>query len=143
MRLTITVALVVLAATGVEAGQSRECTQEEAMQAETEAARLRDWAAVYDSFTRFAHCDQGAIGEGYSDTVVRLLTRQWEEVADLQRLTARNKRFEQFVVHHIDALMTREDLQVIAENARSRCPTQAKRLCRVIEDKLRLLENRS
>jgi hypothetical protein len=143
MRRVIAVALVVLVATCVQAGQSRGCTQKEAMQAENEAARLPDWGAVYASFTRFAHCNQGAIGEGYSDTIVRLLTRQWGEFADLHRPTAKNKRFERFVLGHIDALMTREDLRLIAENAGSRCPSQAKRLCRVIEDKLRLLQNRS
>jgi hypothetical protein len=137
------VLLAVLAATSVQAGQTTVCTQKEAMQAEDEAARLPDWPAVYRSFTRFAQCDQGAIGEGYSDSIVRLLTQQWDQVAALQRLTARDKRFEQFVLRHIDALMTREDLRLIAENAQSRCPSKAKRLCRVIEGKLRLLQNRS
>jgi hypothetical protein len=55
--------------------QKKTCSQEEAIQAETEASTLKDWTAVYISFKRFSHCDDAAISEGYSDAVGRLLAK--------------------------------------------------------------------
>lgn len=133
----LAVALLVLVATAAAAGQKRVCTREEAIQAEEESDRLIDWSAVYRSFARFAHCDNGAIWEGYSDSIARLLALHWERLEDLRRLAAADRRFERFVLRHIDGLMTMEQQKLILENARLRCPSNAKRLCRLIESRAR------
>ncbi|HEV7817019.1 MAG TPA: hypothetical protein VGP06_18215, partial [Janthinobacterium sp.] len=67
------------------ASQNKICTREEAIQAETEASSLKDWDAVYRSFKRFSHCDDAAIGEGYSDVVGRLLTTDWAHFHAVER----------------------------------------------------------
>ena len=130
-------ALLILVATGAQAGQKRVCSQAEAMQAEEESDRLSDWPAVYRSFKRFAHCDDGAIWEGYSDSIARMLASRWEQLEDLRRLVVADKGFERFVLRHIDGLMTTEQQQLILENARARCPSNAKRLCGLIEKRAR------
>jgi hypothetical protein len=125
-----------------EAAEQQTCTRDEAMQAEDEAVALRDWTAVYRSFKRYAHCDDGAISEGYSDSIARLLTREWKRVGDLERLTASDKSFEQFILHHIDETDLPEELKRISENARMRCPPKATRLCRLIAARVRELFSR-
>jgi hypothetical protein len=112
------------------------CTQEEAIQAETESSTLQDWDSVYQAFRRFAHCDDGAISEGYSDSIARLLTRKWDDIGRADALTANDKKFESFVLRHIDDLMSPVQAKTIEENARIHCPTGVEHLCKQIESRL-------
>lgn len=115
----------------------KACSRVEEFQAETEIEGLNDWPLVYRAYLRFGHCDDGAIAEGYSDTVIRLLTDQWDQIAELNRLALLNNKFEKFVLHHIDELATKNDLQTILKNTQKSCPKKAQRLCRSIEDAVR------
>lgn len=109
--------------------KERICTQQEAMEAEVESSSLEDWAAVYRAFVQFGHCDDAAISEGYSSTVARLLTRDWQKFETLHRLTVRNRGFETFIVRHIDQLWSMDEAKAAANNARAHCPKNARRLC--------------
>lgn len=44
-----------------------DCTLQEAFAAERTASTLRSWPEVHSAFIRYGHCDDGAIGEGFSD----------------------------------------------------------------------------
>jgi hypothetical protein len=65
-----------------------ECSKSQELAAETEAGSLKSWAAVHRSFTRYGHCDDGAIGEGYSDSVTILLADHWDALPQLTTLAA-------------------------------------------------------
>ena len=127
--------VVVIMGLAVRADASQKlCTDVEAGQAQREADQLRDWNSVYRSFKRFAQCDQGSIGEQYSDSVSRLLVHDWKHLDALLRLTASDPNFEQFVIRHIDETMSEDEAALIINNARLHCPAEAKRLCRSITD---------
>lgn len=133
----LAIALLLLFSMNANSAQPRVCSREEARRAEDEAARLPDWKAVYRSFKRYAHCDDGAIGEGYSDSVGGLRAREWIRLDELRRLTSSDKRFEQFVLRHVDETIPADELKLIVDNARFRCPAKAERLCRLIEARAR------
>lgn len=108
---------------------TKRCTQAEATQAEKEADSLKDWDQVYRAYKRFSHCDDGAIAEGYSDSVTKLLADDWKSFNRLLVLTNRNKGFRSFVLKHIDESVPGDRLATIANNARSECPAGGKHLC--------------
>lgn len=110
------------------------CTPNQARQAEAEANQLNDWDSMHRSFKRFAQCDEGTIAEEYSDSVSHLLARNWGQLDALLRLIASDRRFEQFVVRHIDESMTEDDANLIINNARLHCPQGAKQFCKLIVD---------
>jgi hypothetical protein len=110
------------------------CTQDEAIRAEQESNRLNDWNSVYLSFQRFAHCDDGAISEGYSDSIGRLLSVNWKDFPRLLTLTTDDQKFERFVIKHIDETVPKKVLDIIIENASNKCPTDGTRLCRLIKE---------
>jgi hypothetical protein len=112
----------------------RVCTDVEAEHAQREADQIKDWGSLYRSFKRFSHCDQGATGEQYSDSVSRLLVHDWKHLDALLRLTASDRGFEQFVIRHIDETMSEDEAALVINNARLHCPPEAKRLCRSITD---------
>ncbi len=110
----------------------KPCTKQEAMQAEEEADHLDNWNAVYQSFKRFSHCDDGGIAEGYSDAVGKLLADHWNQFPDLVKLATSDQRFQSFVVRHIDETIPADTLKKTAQNAKSRCPGNAAGLCKLI-----------
>jgi hypothetical protein len=115
-------------------GAKRPCTEAEAARAEKEVDSLRTWDEIYHSYRKFSQCDDGAIGEGYSDAVGNLLANGWGRLPRLVTITKRDKSFEQFVLKHIDESLTDDTLLKISKHARSECPASAKRLCGVIAD---------
>lgn len=114
-------------------GPQTICTREQAIKAEAEAEKLTDAKSIYRFYKRFRHCDDGAIAEGYSDSVVRLLAHNWGEMERLNEFTSSDKQFERFILRHTGETMTREDQQAILDNVRKRCPVQAHRLCGLLK----------
>ncbi len=116
----------------VDAAQ-KVCAKEEAYQAEGETDNLKTWDIAYGFYKRFAHCDDGAIAEGFSDAVGRLLADDWKHFERLRELCSSDKRFKNFVLKHIDMTISVDVLQKIINNTRLRCPDSAKELCKAIE----------
>lgn len=98
------------------------CTKEMALQAETEVPTLRSWAAVYDGFKKFQHCDDGGVAEGFSESITQLLASNWDTHTEL---ADRDEAFLSFILRHIDESTPSERLKRIEENAATRC-TEAK-----------------
>jgi hypothetical protein len=111
----------------------KTCTWEDAKSAEAVAATVKTWKQLYQQFERYGHCDDGAIGEGSSEAVSRLLTEQWESIRNLEALGASNPAFRKFVMRHINETVPTERLARIAKNAATRCSSRLKSLCRDIE----------
>jgi len=105
------------------------CSVNAAIAAENEASSLRNWAAMYESFRRYRYCDDGAVAEGYGESVSKLLAEQWETLSDLQDRIAMELAFQTFVVHHINEMSNRVRIDRIEKNASERCPPNAKQLC--------------
>lgn len=114
------------------AANQKPCNTSEERQAFSEADGLKDWDALHRSFIRFGHCDDGAIAEGYSDTVGRLLARDWEHIGTLGKLVVSDKKFESFVLRHIDETLPTGTLKAIANHAEKSCPADETALCRKI-----------
>lgn len=111
----------------------KQCSREDAIQAEKEASTLADWDTVYKAFKRYGHCDDASIGEGYSETVGRLLAKEWQHFGRLVQLVKISKSFERFVIRHVDETVPGDDLRQIVENARMKCPLNAQRLCGLVK----------
>jgi hypothetical protein len=108
---------------------TKKCTKAEAMKAEEEAGSLKNWDQLYRSYKRFSQCDDGAIAEGYSESITKLLAEDWKNSNRLLVLTNRSKTFRSFVLKHIDETVPGDRLASIANNARSECPAGSRNLC--------------
>ena len=75
-----------------------ECTKQEAIAAETTSSTIRSWKELEANFHKYGHCDDGAIAEGYSETVSFLMESKWPDF-----LTYKMKKpFFDFVKKHVD-----------------------------------------
>jgi len=141
MKSVILFCLLLASTVGLLASEkAKPCTREDAIRAEEEASSLRSWAEVYKSYKNFAQCDDVGIGEGYSQSIARLLSDQWNSADQLNRLTSHDKGFERFVLRHVDELMTPDQANKIRDNAEAHCPAHARRLCTEIEGQLNVPE---
>jgi len=117
--------------------RQKECTDEEAKIAIDQSDQLKDWRSAYEFFKRFGHCDDGAVADGFSDSVAKLLAKDWKHLGVLDRLFSNDKDFKNFVFRHIDETADTDDLKAIVKNAKLRCPSGKATLCKLLEHKAR------
>lgn len=111
--------------------QHKPCTQAQNIQAEEESESLRSWDALYNSYRRYAHCENVSAAEGYSESVARILVNHWQTLPRLAQLVRKDQGFARFV--RVDATMDMNDVAKIKDNSIHRCPAGLTSLC----DKLR------
>jgi len=100
------------------------------MEALDVASTIRDWSVLYGAYSKYKKCDDGAIAEGFTESVVRMLADDWGSTAKLGPLAKRNRRFLAFVYRHINESADEKDLEKIVENVRtSDCEGISRSIC--------------
>jgi len=105
-----------------------ECTREEAIQAEATAAYIKTWSALEVHFNKYSHCDDGAISEGYSESVSFLLYSQWKEFLNYPM----NDQFYWFIIKHNDETWEFNRTKAISKFAKENCNQSKKAICDAI-----------
>jgi hypothetical protein len=108
-----------------------------------EADRLRTWNALHQSYKRYAACDDGAIAEGYSESVGSILSNHWETLPRLASLSNSDHSFKKFVLRHLDATLDTAQLKKIRVSAIHHCAAEQQPLCEQIKNaaEKELIEN--
>jgi hypothetical protein len=130
LRVCILFSLIVilsLAQTGL--AKRRPCADVEGRRALDEADTIRSWDALHGSYSLYRQCDDGAIGEGYSESVARILVDHWTTLPQLARVAANDIEFRAFVMKHVDATLNGNDLAKIRKNAQTQCPKGLRATC--------------
>lgn len=109
------------------------CSQKEAQEAEEDSGIVRSWEQSYLLFQRYKHCDDGAIAEGFSESISVLLSAHWTDISSLGKTIKFDPSFYKFVIKHIDETVPTERLRQIEHNASTQCPQNLKKLCRDIQ----------
>ena len=112
--------------------ETRICTKEESIEAEG-LATAQSWDELHQQFKRYVHCDDGAIGEGFSESVSILLAEHWGDIGQLGAILKSDPAFRKFVIQHINDTVPIDRLERIVKNVDKRCPRNLKKLCRDIE----------
>lgn len=120
-------ALLTLAQNGMYCQAS--CSRAQAEKADRESSKLETWQALHQSFLRYSGCDDGSIAEGYSQSVSKLLVNDWSSFTHAVSLFDKDKSFFNFVVKHVNATLTENDLKAIRTNCTRSCPTGSSRYC--------------
>jgi hypothetical protein len=126
-RCSFVVGLLLYASTGI--AQQTPCSDTEAQRAEVEADTFRSWDDLYKSYRLYRRCDDGAIGEGYSESVARILVDHWITLPKLAHLARKDADFRTFVLKHVDETLNKSDVDKIKANAKNRCPSGLHHLC--------------
>jgi len=95
-------------------------------------AQPENWGSLYRLFKKFGQCNDGEISDGTSYYVGQLFLKRWTHLDRLNRLIASDKSFGKFVLRHIDATLSEDELKVIADKSRLHCPVGQAELCRQV-----------
>jgi hypothetical protein len=109
--------------------QKRGCGDVEGQHVFDEAITLRSWDAPYKSYKLYRQCGDGAVGAGYSESVARILSDHWNTLPELARLARKDSQFRAFVIGHVDAALTMDDVRRIRTNAKTQCPMGVRTVC--------------
>jgi hypothetical protein len=121
--------IVTFCSTQAGYAQQHHCTDAESRRAIDEVAMLRSWDALYSSYRSYRQCDDDAIGEGYSQSVIYILVEHWRTLPQLGRLVKNDARFRRFVLGHLDATVNIADVQMVKHKARTQCPSDLRTFC--------------
>jgi hypothetical protein len=95
---------------------------------------IMNWATLHDAYLRFLPCDDGAIAEGFTDIVVRILAYRWASLGELRTIAKNDPGFLCFVYRHITSSADPHDLQQIQNNLKKHgCSKASRKVCREIE----------
>jgi len=101
--------MMLIAAAAPAASTNRACPSQMYQRAEFTLAHAKiGWPELLKHWTAFRACDDGALGENYSDIVVKNLAHRWTEITVLSALSKRQPEFRQWAVAHIDATASDE-----------------------------------
>ena len=89
--------------------QQRPCTGAEAQRAEMTADTLHSWEALYEWYKLYGQCGEGGGGEGYAESVARILVDHWTTLPRFADLAKKDSRFQRFVVAHIGTTLDIND----------------------------------
>ena len=92
-----------------------------------------DWSSLFKHQRVFASCDDGELGEGYSEAVANLFAQRWDQFGTFVALAKAHLDFQNWAIRHIDATVSDDDLNRIILNSNT-CINNAavEKLCRVI-----------
>jgi hypothetical protein len=120
---------MMLSSAQVGHAQKQGCSDAAARRALDEAVTLRTWDTLYTSFKAYRQCDDGAIAEGYSESVARILVDHWKTLPELNRIAQKDAQFRHFVLRHLDATLNMDDVEKVKRKAMTQCPSGLNRLC--------------
>jgi len=110
------------------------CTIEQAKEIEEKASTLKTWDQVFNAWQLFNHCDDGAIAEGFSESITLILFNHWAEKGHLIELIKENPDFEKFILKHIDQTVPSDRLSKLGHKAKMQCIDSTHDFCMKVLD---------
>ena len=104
---------------------AEECTRDQEIVAEISAGAIETWFILEAHHRLLGHCDDGAIAEGYRDTIASLLANRWEAFGEYSM----GPEFESFILRHINETWPAEEWRLVRKLAAERCPQSKKVIC--------------
>lgn len=108
---------------------SKTCSKRDEIHVERLAAKVTNWNQLHKLYKRYHQCDDGAIAEGFSESISIILSQSWGQLGSLQLIINKDTSFETFILNHLDETLPEERLQMIEKLARNSCPGSARKLC--------------
>jgi hypothetical protein len=93
------------------------------------ADTLRNWDALRRSYKEFGNCDDGAVAEGYRESVARIFADHWNALPRFAQLAENDPPFRAFVIRHIDTTLNTNDVEKIKKAALTHCPSGLRKTC--------------
>jgi hypothetical protein len=125
----LAVALLATVLSGAAAAQ-KACTKAEEVNAQKAIDRVSTWSSLSSTWKSFKHCDSGAIGEQFTDAVLRLVI-DWKGVNQLAD-AMKDPDYKAFILTHLKSPEAKSDAPDVYSRAKANCPKGLEDWCKEI-----------
>lgn len=133
-RSALAVTLFALTLAGPAAAQ-KACSKAEEANAQKAIDRVSSWATLNSTWKSFRHCDSGAIGEQFTDAILRLVI-DWKGVNQLSD-AMKDPDYNTFIVNHLKSPEAKSDAPDVYSRAKANCPKGLEDWCKEIASAVR------
>jgi len=106
----------------------KPCTKADAAAAEKALDRVVSWGQLNTAWRDFRHCDKDAIGELYTDALLRLIV-QWKDIETAAAAMQKDAQYRDFVYAHLKTPAAKDDLEAVYSRTKSNCPAGLEAFC--------------
>jgi hypothetical protein len=110
------------------------CNIKEAKVADLSMDQQTTWPKIHSQYLSYRHCDIGVVAQDFDDLISRSLANDWAGFIEGKIKWKKNKKFIEFVIQHVNVVAHPDDLNMIRENARKKCPQTQTKICKSIEN---------
>ena len=119
--------------------QDRPCPKNEAQRAEKAIERVVNWQQLHKAFQDYGHCDQGAIDDLFTDTMLRLMV-EWRNVEGLAGPMQSDPRYKTFIQRHLLSPMAKPDHPSVYSRAKASCPAGLEAFCAEVAELVKTVQ---
>src|SRR5690606_26562391 len=100
----------------------------DAAKAEKAFDRVSTWQQLHEAFRDHGHCDQGALEDLHTDTLLRLMV-EWRNVEGLAEAMQKDAKYKAFIYRHVLRPMAKPDHPALYSRAKKSCPAGLDSFC--------------
>ncbi len=115
----IVLAVLAAAFAGAAAAQ-KPCSKSDEVNAQKAIDRISTWGSLNATWKSFRHCDSGAIGEQFTDAILRLVI-DWKNVNQLAD-AMKDDDYKNFILNHLKSPEAKSDAPDVYSRAKANCP---------------------
>jgi len=131
MKRTISLGVLLVAAAFGALAQDKACPAADEKKAEQAVDRVVNWDLLYKAWQEYKHCDKGAVDDGFTDALLRLIV-DWKHVETFAKHVDADKAYKEFVHKHINSPAAKGDIDSIYSRAKMNCPKGLESFCKDI-----------
>ncbi len=128
MRMTARVLGILAVAFALEAAAQKACSKADEANAAKAIDRITSWATLNGTWKAWRHCDTGAVGEQFTEAVLRLVI-DWKGVSQLAD-AMKDPEYNTFVIRHLKSPEAQSDAPDVYSRARANCPKGLEAFCK-------------
>ena len=113
--------------------QQKPCSKADAAAAEKAVDRVTTWPALRKAWQDYHHCDTAAVGELFTDALLRL-TVEWKNVDAFAADVQKDAQYKQFVVEHLKSPAAKDDRDAVYSRVKASCPPKLDSFCAELAD---------
>ena len=108
----------------------KPCGKSDQVAAQKAIDRISTWPQLNSAWKSFRHCDEGTIGEQFTDAVLRLVV-DWKSV-NLLADAMKDADYHDFIIKHLKSPEAQSDAPDVYSRAKANCPKGLEDFCKDI-----------
>ncbi len=106
----------------------KPCTKADESAAMKAIDRISTWAALQSTWKSWRHCDQGPVGEQFTEAILRLVI-DWKNVNQLAD-AMKDADYNAFILAHLKSPEAKGDAQDVYSRTKANCPRGLESFCK-------------